>query len=321
MTMHYPKSRDEWLTLRHAHVCSTESPSLFGYSPYLTALELAVSKQQATYTDFESSERMEWGLTLQRAIATNIARKYGVKVKALTGFATSSYTRMGASFDYSIVGEDETKVEDEGLRVMYREHGPGVLEIKNVDGFIFRNQWHEHNGVLEAPPHIEIQVQHQLNCIAWKWGAMGVLIGGNRLELLIRKYDDEIGAAIVKKTALFWGDLERGKMPPPELPQDADTIKRIYHFAEPGKLADLQGDENFKILCATVIEANARIKEATDAKESAQAQIIIAIGDAEKALAAGYSVSAGMVAETEVKAYLRKAYRSVRVYAKKEKTK
>jgi putative phage-type endonuclease len=315
VTMLYPKDRDEWLALRHQFVCSTESSALEGLNPYMTALELAVAKQQPEPTEFEASERMEWGLVLQRAIATQIARRYGVKVRALNGFAKSTVARMGASFDYQIVGEDDTKVEDDSLRIMYREHGPGVLEIKNVDSWVYREQWHDG----EAPPHIELQVQHQLVCLGWKWAALGVLVGGNKLELLIRKYDDEVGKRLVKRVAIFWGDLERGKLPDPNLPADADIIKAIYHYAEPGKVADLQADEEFAALCKTIADANAVIKEATDRKEAAQASIILKIGDAEKALAHGYSVSAAMVAETEVKAYLRKAYRSIRVYTKKVK--
>lgn len=317
MTLLYPKSRQEWLELRHDLVCSTEISALFGMNPYMTALEMAVAKGQPEPTDFEGSERMEWGLVLQRAIATQIARKYGVKVKALNGFGKSSICRMGASFDYQIVGEDDTTVEDEGLRIMYREHGPGVLEIKNVDGLVFKNTWHETDGVLEAPPHIEIQIQCQLECIGWKWGAFGVLIGGNRLEMLIRKFDRDAGAAMVKKVALFWNDLKQGKLPPVDLPADAGIIKQLYYYAEPEKVADLQADPDFAALCKEVADANAVIKAATEVKESAQARIILAMGDAEKALAAGYSVSAGMVAETEIKSYLRKAYRSVRVYTKK----
>ena len=317
MTLLYPKSRDEWLKLRHTLVCSTEISALFGMNPYMTALELAVAKQQEDPTDFEGSERMEWGLVLQRAIATQIARKYGVKVKALNGFGKSSICRMGASFDYQIVGEDDTTVEDEGLRIMYREHGPGVLEIKNVDGLVFKNTWHETDGVLEAPPHIEIQIQCQLECIGWKWGAFGVLIGGNRLEMLIRKFDRDAGLSMVKKVALFWNDLGQGKLPPVDLPADAWIIKQLYHYAEPDKVVDLQADAEFAALCKEISDANAVIKAETDKKETAQAKIIMAMGDAEKALAAGYSVSAGMIAETEIKAYMRKAYRSVRVYTKK----
>ena len=319
MTLLYPKDKTEWLKLRHDLVCSTEISALFGMNPYMTALELAIAKKEPDPSTFEASERLEWGLVLQRAIATQIARKYGVKVKALNGFGKSSICRMGASFDYQIVGEDDTTVEDEGLRIMYREHGPGVLEIKNVDGLIFKNQWHETDGVLEAPPHIEIQIQAQLNCIGWKWGAFGVLIGGNRLELLIRKYDDAAGLAMNKKVIIFWNDLAAGKMPPVELPADAGIIKQLYAYAEPEKVVDLQADADFAALCKEVADANLAIKIATEAKETAQAKIILAMGDAEKALAAGYSVSAATVAEAQIeaKAYLRKAYRSLRVYPKK----
>lgn len=324
--LHYPKCPAEWLALRHRHVSSTEVAALFGLSPYLTAFELAtIKKQDVPPDDLETNERAEWGLCLQDAIARRIAVRYGVRVRAINAYATHSYEhcRMGASFDYEIVGVSNDDAQFSGdaiLREMYLRHGAGILEIKNVDALVFRDRWvRDEDGGIEAPAHIEIQVQHQLACISRFWAAVGVLVGGNRLELLIRERDDDVHKALRIKCESFWDDLRRGVMPPVDLPADAAVVAKLYRYAEPGKVLDAQGDVELAALCAEYAEAAKAESAAKAAKETAKAKLLMRIGDAEKVLTKGYTVSAGVVAETEVPAYTRKAYRNVRVTAEKAK--
>jgi predicted phage-related endonuclease len=80
MTVHNPKSKDEWLALRHKYVSSTESSALKGLSPYMTKFELYYAKKEPNPTSFEMSERMEWGLRMEEAIARAVAEKYGVEL-------------------------------------------------------------------------------------------------------------------------------------------------------------------------------------------------------------------------------------------------
>lgn len=328
--MEYPKTRDEWLALRHKHISSTEAAALFGLSPYSTAFEIAVQKKQPShvndYTTFEANERSEWGLVQQRAIAGRIASKFGIRCRAMNGYAIHSYLhcRMGASFDYEIIGLADEFPEDGDpiLRDMYLKHGAGILEIKNVDSMIFRDQWNEDDeGRREAPAHIEIQVQHQLACIGRMWGAIGVLVGGNKLELLVREKDHEVNMAITRKCEWFWNTLAKGEMPPVELPADAEIIGKLYRYAEPGKVLDVQAepDEKVSALCAAYKAAAAQATAAEEAKQTAKAQLLLLIGDAERVLAKGFTISATSIAETEVAAYTRKGYRNVRVNPVKPK--
>jgi putative phage-type endonuclease len=319
MTMLYPKTRDEWLALRMKYISSTESAALFGMSPYMTAFELAVIKKATEApAEYEQNERMTWGLRLQRAIAQGIAEDYGVKVRAISGYATSEASKLGASFDFEIVGIKEGEFTgDKNMRTLYTQHGPGVLEIKNVDGWIFKQQWQEQDGEMEAPAHIEIQVQHQLHCIERAWACIGVLVGGNRQVVLWRIRDEDVGRAITAKVGAFWKLLDRGEMPPVDLPEDAQIIKTLYRYAEPGKVLDAQADDEIRALCAEYSTAQQAEKAAKDAKDSAVAKLLMKIGDAEKVLVKGYSISAGVVGETLVEAYTRKAYRNCRIYTKK----
>lgn len=318
--MHFPKTEKEWLELRHLYVSSTESAALFGFSPYLTAFELAVMKKETQPSSFETNERMEWGLRLQQAIAKGISEDYGVKVRRVTGYAVNPNCNMGASFDYEIVGiteEESPKGGDLMLRQMYQDSGPGVLEIKNVDYFIYRNEWKQEDGQLEAPAHIEIQVQHQLHCIERKWSVMGVFVGGNSVQLVLRERDEEVGQAIETKIAAFWSLIGGGEMPPIKLPDDVDIIRKLYKLATPGKVYDGNEDAQLIEMCSKYREA-VECREAHEkARKSIGARILLKIGDAEKAVVPGYTISANTVSEAEIAAYTRKEYRNLTVREKK----
>jgi putative phage-type endonuclease len=319
MTMIVPKSRAEWLALRHKYVSSTESAALFGLSPYMTAYELAVQKQcPEPDPDWAGNERMKWGIRLQHAIAKGIAEEYGVKIRALNGYSTHSlgHVKAGASFDYEIVGiVDGEYSGDTILRDLYAKHGAGVLEIKNVDGLVFRDQWKSDDGI-EPPAHIEIQVQHQLACIARQWAAIGVLVNGNTLHLMTRERDDDVIKAVLTACERFWTDLGKGILPPVELPADAAIISQVYRIAEPGKVID--ADEEIEALCAEYRAAADRATAAEAEKNTAKAKILMKIGDAERVIGAAFTISAGTVGECEV-SYTRKAYRNVRITAVKAK--
>lgn len=319
--MHYPKTREEWLALRHKYVSSTETAALFGYSPWITAFELAVAKKADKPMDLEHTERMGWGLRLQEAIAKGISDDYGVKVRRINGYATlDNLMGCGASFDYEIVGiKEDVRVEDPMLREMYKDLGPGILEVKNVDWLIFKKEWKLDDGQLEAPAHIEIQVQQELHCINREWGVMGVLVGGNDCQLVIRERDKEVGAAIEKKVQDFWMLIEKGGMPPVKLPDDVEIIKQIYLLATPGKVYNGNEDTELKHLCEKYAEARELAKVHDEARKSIGAKILMRIGDAEKATVEGYSISADTREETLVEAYTRKAYRNLTIREKGKK--
>ena len=320
--IHYPKTREEWLALRHKYISSTESAALKGLSPYITAFELFYDKAQAEPTSFESSERMEWGTRLEETIAKGIAEKYGVKIRKLNAYVSKDGTGMGSSFDFEIVGlKDENDFDDPCLREMYTSYGAGILEIKNVDYFVWKREWADFDDGREAPTHIEIQVQHQLHVIERDWAAIGVLVGGNKLEMLIRDRDEKVGESLEAASKQFWKDLKANKRPAPELPQDANLLMKIYNYSEPGKVLDAQGDgeQSLKLEAAAkkYIEGMNLEKTGKDLKDVAKAEIVQIIGDSEKVICrSGIKISAGLVGEAEIPAYTRKAYRNIRVTQK-----
>lgn len=308
-------TREEWLAAKSKAVSSTESPALFHMSPYITEFELAVQKRDATLAANADNERTTWGRRLQDAIAQGIADDHGIVIEGTEYEFTPHPTmpRMGSSFDYRVV-DASPNAPTGGLAALFNQHGPGLLEIKNVDALIYRD-WPD----VDLPDHIEIQVQHQLEVARVNWAVVGVFVGGNRTELYIRMRDEVVGTAIASRVSKFWHDFDRGVMPNPIMPQDADIIIKLYQYAEPNLVFDGQEDETLADLCAAYQLASFNASQAEKEARSVKAQILQRIGSAERALGKGYNISASMVAPAEVQAYTRAGYRYFKVTKRVQK--
>lgn len=316
-----PPNELAWKAMRVLDVTSTESAALFGMSPYTTTFHLWHAKRAQTPSDFEPSERMEWGTDLQDSIALSFARRYGVKVVRVTEYMRIEQARMGSSFDFEIVDMADVVAADTSLQEMFKQHGPGILEIKNVDRSVFRDAWERKDAEtgerwIEPPGHIDIQLQHQLHVRERGWGALGVLVGGNTGKLVLRERRLDVGNALQARIEEFWRSVDEGREPEPAYPGDAEFVAKLYGYAEVGRVYDGRGNAELAAILAEYCEAAGREKMAKEDKKVAQAKALRIIGDAERAIIDGYSVSAGMVGPTHVE-YDRKGYRNWRVTPKK----
>ncbi len=309
-----PRDEAHWLGERTKDLTSTEMAALFGMSPYSTKYELWHRKRTGEQVEIADNERMRWGRRLESVIAHGIAEDRGWQIKPLKVYVRDTAHRMGASFDFEIIGDSR---------------GPGVLEIKNVDRLQFMRSWLED----EAPAHIEVQLQAQLAVLeelGYTWGVIAALVGGNTPVLIERTFDPEVAMAFRSEANAFWDSIAAGKEPDPVMPDDAAAVIARHLYAEPGTLADLTGDAAAADLAALYLDAARRERVASDAKESAKAELLMLIGDREKAIfAGGIKASAAMVAPNPgtlitpemVGTYIgsRKGYRNFRVTQPKSK--
>jgi len=317
----HPTSGQHWLELRTQDVTSTESAALVGLHKRLTPFELYQRKAGAYVEAFEETERTKWGLRLQEPIARGVAEDHGVKVRALNAYVRhDSGARMGASFDYEIVGIDSRQADYIGNLVeLYEEHGPGLLEIKNVDGLVFRNDWLDDDDGIEAPAYIEVQLQHQLEVIDREWGAIAALVGGNKPVVIVRQRDREVGKALVDRINVLWHQIAHAIPPDPDFRRDLKVIAKIYGYAEPGKVLDASGDAHLVDLAARYKELGEQIKTLTENRGAIKAELLTKIGDAEKVLLAhGFTISASLIGPKEI-SYTREGYRDFRINQSKKK--
>jgi predicted phage-related endonuclease len=286
--------------MRTRNLNSTEVSALFDCCPYTTAFELHHRKKAGTDVGLEPNERMRWGTRLQDAIAEGIAEDRGWQIHRKDEYIQHTYLRLGASFDYGI---DDLSA---------------ILEIKNVDSLAFKQGWLEdEDGNIEAPPHIELQVQQQLFLAQKKKAYIGCLVGGNHVVVLEREPNEVIIKSLGAQALLFWDGVEKGIAPSP-LPRDADFIAKLYGYAEPGKVFDARGNESFQAMAGKHTQLGQQIKELQQQRDFLKAQMLMQIGDSEKVLGDDFSVTAGTVGPCEV-SYTREGYRMFRVNRSKKK--
>ena len=267
-----PANREEWLALRRSDVTSTQSAALFGLSPYGTAWELYQEKIGALSDEIEPNERMTWGTRLQDAVALGVAQDRSLRVRRInTYWRHSDEPGMGASFDFEIVDHAD---------------GPGLMEIKCVDYIAFRDTWLDE----EAPPHIEVQVQHQLEVANRSWCLLVALVGGNTVKAIRIERDREVGAGLRKAIAAFWAKVHAGTPPKPDFARDADAVRRLFANGR-GAPLDARGNNYLHSLAQTYLAASREERDAAARKDAAKAEILTLIGDASKVVGDGWSIT------------------------------
>jgi predicted phage-related endonuclease len=287
----------EWLAHRARDLTSTEAAGLFDVGVYANArtqYELYQIKSGALApVPFDSNSRALWGNRLEAAIAAGIAEDLGLIVEPFKTYVRIPELRMGSSFDFKIVGlADGYTGFDESARDMFREHGPGIMEVKNVDGLAFRRAWGDEGAGIEAPAHIELQAQWQLEVADLNWSIIAPLVGGNSPVPIIRVRDLAVGNAIKLAAAEFWNRVDTGNAPPPDFTKDADTISRQY-VDNDGSSIDLSDNMRVFELCRAYKKAAADAKDAAERKDAAKAELLTIIQYAKSVQATGFKISAG----------------------------
>lgn len=295
-----PTSREHWLSLKSEDISSTEVASLYGEG-YLTEFELYHQKLAGTTVEIEDNERMKWGRRLQDVIAAGIAEDERWQIKPLTCYARHDMQRgMGASFDYEVIFPDGVK---------------GIMEIKAVDFIVHRDDWIDDTDYKEAPVHIEMQLQQQLEIMGYDRGVIAALISGNKPVIIMRERDKEMGKELCERIEKFWQDVDSGNEPPIDYNRDTAMLKKLFANAVP-RTEVLTGNNRAEFLCGEYQVAGQIESTGKKRKEAARNELLTLITDAEKAIVGPYTISAGVVNKAE---YLCPAvsYRNLRIGRKK----
>lgn len=301
----YPASEQEWLELRCKDITSSEVGALFGINPYVTEFELWHRKKEGKVVQIDTEEWTNWGQRLQDAIAAGAATDNKWQIRKMTEYIRDTDLRIGSSFDFEITG----MFDADGVVCELS----GILEVKNVFGLVFKDQWLEDDdGQFEAPPHIEIQVQHQLAVSGKAFAYIAALVSGNKIIIIKRLPDPRIIAAIKTKVAKFWTSIDADTPPSPNMQVDAEFISSLYGFAEPQSLFNGQGNDELNSLCMQHKAATETKKEMDLKRDQIKAQILMMVGSSEKVLGDGFTISAGMVGPAHIE-FDREGYRLFKI--------
>ncbi len=291
--IYLPENKETWLRLRLEDITSTEVACLFGVSPYSTKFELWHRKKDRKIVEIEENQRMKWGSRLQDSIAKGIAEDKGWKVRRVDEYIRIPGLRIGASFDF-LVEDDKS-----------------ILEIKNVDSMAFKDGWIVDGEDVQAPLHIELQLQTQLWVMGVKKGRIGALVGGNKISLLERDADPKTQASIKEKAKEFWDSIESNTPPEPDYLKDAAFITELYQSSSPGKV--IPANDQISSLANDYKSASLDAKNFEDKKKAIKSQLLIAIGDAEKCIGEDFSISAAQMKESVIESFVREARRDFRI--------
>ena len=279
ITKSYPiTDKQSWLENRLLDVTSTEVSALFNLNPYQTEFELYHQKKDKVVVNIDDNERMAWGRRLEDSIALEFADRNKFKVEQFDVYMRNPETRMGCSFDYKIVSEEE----------------PMILEIKNVDALAYRKNWIEHDeDNIEPPEHIALQLQHQLEITGYNVGYIVALVGGNTMKVVKSKRDPEIGKLLTEKVKNFWEKIQSGTEPNPDYTKDAQYImKNLCNQADASLI--LNADEDMDKLIDEYNLVNKEYKSLEKTRDAIKAQILDMSQNASKIISVNGTISCGM---------------------------
>jgi putative phage-type endonuclease len=305
------KNEQQWLQERTKDITSTEVSALYDLSPYKTAFELYHEKKDGQVIRIPDNPRMKWGRRFEGPIAHGVAEDQGWDIRKFNVYMRDVEAKIGSSFDFQIDSKSD---------------GPGIMEIKNVAELQYKRAWLED----EAPEHIEMQIQHQMEVSGYKWTALVAMVGGNNPKIIYRNYDPDVGKSIRAKVEAFWAMVAAGTPPPADYSKDADIISQLYSQVNNGEILDAKGDENIERLVLQYQASGKQIDELENLRKAYKAQLLERIGNAEKVIAPWGSISAGRTKDTPPTLITsemvgttyggRSGYRNFKLTMKKEKS-
>lgn len=325
-----PTSKAHWLEMRKKNLNSTEVSALFGCNPYLSEFELWHQKKDQSLPPFEENERMVWGTLLEPAIAERAALKMNWMHRPMKDYYEIPELRLGSSFDFRIVEKNLEKSTPQRVWLDTK----ATMEIKNVDYMIFHKNWiveeadadEDYNDSayceIEAPPHIEIQVQVQMIVSGLPKCYLCVLVGGNDLKIIEKNANPEMQKLILDRCAEFWKSIDNNQPPDIDYQRDASFLIDLYGTADDDSVIALsehpQADV-IKDLVEGYINARENITGHKEKMKTYKAQILELIGEIAKVKGDEWSISAGNIDPTEIKAHVKKGYRNFKITKKSKK--
>jgi predicted phage-related endonuclease len=146
--------------------------------------------------------------------------------------------------------------------------GQGILQIKCSS---------DHDSWRYGPPvYVQCQVQHEMAVTGRQWGAVVVLLDGNRMVHWDLDRNEDFIAELEEECRAFWAQVESGVAPPIDPhPATLDALKRM-HPLDNGQTIEL-GTEVAVWMDALRL-AKAEATAAEDRAEALEARIREAMG-------------------------------------------
>lgn len=237
-----------------ATLSATQTPGLFGVSPYVTKWLLWQHFAKGVEIDAQEDQRMSWGKKLQPLIIEQAMDD--LKLEAFAN-ADDVYHRrgfLGCTRDAIIICPDR---------------GAGALETKCV--FDYRTWMADWDGGRNAPKHYEIQLQQQMavgdEFGQYQWGVLAAWVAGE-VHYFERKPIPELWEKLEAGAAEFFKSVADLAEPDPfGVPVEAPWLTTLLPTVK-AKVLDLSADAGAELHTLT-----ARAYAAAKEQESAGARV------------------------------------------------
>lgn len=320
-----PRDEAHWLAMRAADLTSTDVAALFGLSPYKTRFDLWHEKKSGVPVTLADTKVLERGRWWEAPIAEGVARERGWVVRPFKDYGRLPEHRIGSSFDYRVIGTGGFfNVADDAII----DPSDCILEIKSVNFRAFRDGWTVEDDYIEAPAHIELQVQHQMLVSGLSRAYIAAATDFDHIHVIEREADTKVHAGILAAAAEFWRTIEANEEPEPEMPRDAQSVIAMYQYAGAGVL-DMRDNEEVGRLLAEYESLGRKVKEAEARRDCIKAAVLPIAGENGTLISAagklvltqtkdnpGTEITPEMVGQVIGK---RSGYRMFRLYPNKEK--
>lgn len=297
------------LELRKGRIGASEVAALFGESPWCTYWELWMRKagRMPPERDRHENDAVFWGTVLEPAVARGVELTTGWRLTVRAeNVAHKRMGRFGCYLDREIDVDLGTAKSWQPFMA-----SKGALEIKCVDRHVYKG-WI--NG--EPPKHYLLQLQAQLACTGYAWGAIAVLVGGNDLKVFTYERHAATIARIEAEVAEFWHSVDTGEEPDIDFATDCDAILELYSSATPGKVLRMD-DPDLAGTIAHYTQAAKAERAAAAEKKRHKAELMTVMQDAEELHCLGWKVTARMVPAAE-RSFVVPPYRTFHVGAPKQ---
>lgn len=270
----------EWHAIRARNIGSSEIAALFdlpddqvpAYMMRPFALwHVKAGKAPSPKVD---TPRPKWGLLLEAVIAEAAAEECGWTISK-GGYVTDPTTPgLGCTLDFVIAEDPE-------------EDGPGALEVKNVDWLIHKRSW---TGD-EPPPHVLLQLQHQLAATGYTWGAVAALIGGNEKKIYRYKARPKLIAEIRRRVREFWASIDAGRVPPTDGSSSASEVLTSLYPEIVDDAVDMTTSNEWAEAACDLFNAGAERRLANHKYDAAKNRVIALLDGHRRGYGNGWAVN------------------------------
>lgn len=241
---------------RKSHLGSSDMAAVLGLDPRRTPYDVWLEKTGKLVDSDENSDAMYAGTMFENGVLDHAERELGKLSRNQYRSAKDRGIPLGANIDAIVVASGlPVEAKTTGL------FGP-VLE-----------HWGD-AGTDEVPERVIIQVHVQMICTLTITAHVPAFIGGRGFVMYQVPYEPTIGEVISETADRFWNSHVLADIPPDNSLPTAKVIKRIRR--EPESVVDIDYS-----LIERWQEANVIFKAAKDAKENAEVEMLLALGEAE----------------------------------------